>query len=76
MLICMFAFQQINAQQRTISGVVTSIDTDDPLIGAAVYVKGNEAHGVVTDLDGKYSLNVNPGDKFLVFSYVGMKTAQ
>lgn len=76
LLICLLAFQHISAQQRTIRGVVTSIDTDDPLIGATVYVKGNELNGVVTDLDGKYSLNINPDDKQIVFSYVGMKTVQ
>lgn len=76
MLICMFAFQQVYAQQRVIKGVVVSADTDDPLIGAAVFVKGQESRGVVTDIDGKYELKIGSEDKVLVFSYLGMKTEE
>ena len=62
------------AQQRTISGVILSSENQEPLIGATVSVKGNEAHGVVTDIDGKYTLEVGPDDRILVIAYLGMKT--
>ncbi len=45
-----------------------------PAIGATVRVKGVSG-GVVTDVDGKYKIKVAPGQT-LVFSYVGMKTAE
>ena len=41
----------------------------EPLIGVSVLVKGT-SNGTVTDLDGRFSLNVSVGD-ILEFSYVG-----
>lgn len=56
--------------QLQVSGVVTSSDDGEPLIGASVYVAENRANAVSTDFDGKYIINVKPGQT-LVFSYVG-----
>lgn len=64
------------AQQLIVKGVVRSMDDGEPLIGATVSVKGDEAHGVVTDIDGKYSLKVDAGDRVLTFAYLGMKTLE
>lgn len=72
----MLAFQQVYAQQRVIKGVIVAEDSGEPLIGATVHVKGDEANGVVTDLDGKYELSIKADDQVLVFSYVGMKSAE
>ena len=66
----------VQAQQLEIKGVVTSSDDKQPLIGATVSVKGAPGRGVVTDMDGRYSLHVEASDKFLVVSYVGMKTVE
>ena len=55
----------------TVSGTVTD-DTDQPVIGASVIVKGSTT-GVPTDLDGKYTIDV-PADAVLEFSYVGLRT--
>lgn len=66
----------IQAQQLEIKGIVTSSDDQLPLIGATVSVKGATERGVVTDVDGSYILNVEPTDKILVISYVGMKTTE
>lgn len=52
----------------TVSGKVVD-NTGAPLAGAGVVVKGTST-GVVTDLDGNYSIQV-AGDKTLVFSYIG-----
>ena len=73
LLLCVVC-QQTFAQQRTISGLVISAEDHEPLIGATISVQGNEAHGVVTDIDGKYTLEVGPDDKILVVAYLGMKT--
>jgi TonB-linked SusC/RagA family outer membrane protein len=66
-----FAF----AQTRTISGIVTSSEDGSAIPGVTVQVKGTTV-GTTTDLDGKYMLEVKPGYKVLVFSYVGMKTKE
>ena len=62
------------AQPRvTVSGTVVD-DQNEPLIGAGVFEKGT-ANGVVTDVDGKYSISV-PAGATLVFSSVGFATQE
>ena len=58
------------AQQKTISGVVVD-ETNEPLIGVSVVVKGTTT-GVITDFDGRYALSV-PENSTISFSYIGMK---
>lgn len=60
--------------QRTVVGQVSDQD-GEPLIGASVLVKGSTA-GTVTDIDGKYSVNVPAGFNTLVFSYTGYETQE
>lgn len=55
-------------QQGKVTGVVTDAE-GDPLIGASVTIKGTQK-GVVTNIDGEYSIDAKPGD-ILVVSYVG-----
>ncbi|MBR5825354.1 MAG: carboxypeptidase-like regulatory domain-containing protein, partial [Paludibacteraceae bacterium] len=62
------------AQQLTVTGVVTSKDDGEPIIGASILVKGT-TNGTITDFDGNYSINVAKGET-LVVSYVGMKTQE
>ncbi|PLX05063.1 MAG: SusC/RagA family TonB-linked outer membrane protein [Marinilabiliales bacterium] len=64
-----------NAQTRTISGKVTSADDGMGIPGATVVIKGTTT-GTTTDLDGKYTLNVEPSAEALVFSFVGMSTVE
>lgn len=59
------------AQELKINGVVTSSSTGEELIGVSILVKGT-GKGVVTGVDGSYSLTANPGQE-LEFSYVGYK---
>ena len=59
------------AGAHTVTGLLTE-STGDPIIGATVKISGKQG-GVVTDLDGKYSIKVNDGDE-LVFSYIGFET--
>ncbi len=61
-------------QNLTISGIVTSDSDHLPLIGVSVQVKGT-TNGTITDLDGNYTLNVQPGQT-LVFSYIGFMTQE
>ncbi len=59
---------QLNAQQITISGVVTD-NSGLPLTGVNIIEKGT-SNGTQTNFDGNYSINANIGGT-LVFSYVG-----
>lgn len=62
------------AQQRALSGKVTDI-AGEAVVGATVMVKG-ASQGTITDLDGRFSLQVPAGARTLTVSYVGMKTAE
>ncbi len=52
-----------------INGRVTD-ENGDPLIGATVLIKGT-TRGTITDVEGRYELNVPPEANTLVFTYVG-----
>ncbi|CAM1373885.1 SusC/RagA family TonB-linked outer membrane protein [Tenacibaculum xiamenense] len=74
LLLC-FSFLLVhfaNAQEKTLSGVVTSKSDGMPLPGVGVLIKGT-LKGVETDFDGKYQIKASVGD-VLVFSYVGMQS--
>ena len=62
----------LQQSKRSISGVVTDAVTREPLIGVSVLVKGTQG-GTVTDLDGRFSLQVESGST-LELSYIGYKT--
>ncbi len=62
------------AQSRQVTGVITGED-NDPLIGASVVEKGTN-NGVVTDVDGKYSITVTGDNAVLTISYVGNTTQE
>ncbi|UJH90975.1 carboxypeptidase-like regulatory domain-containing protein [Antarcticibacterium sp. 1MA-6-2] len=57
------------AQQRTVSGKVTSAGDGMPLPGVNVIVQGTN-QGTITDMDGNFSLTV-PENATLVFSSLG-----
>ncbi|MCC8170502.1 MAG: SusC/RagA family TonB-linked outer membrane protein [Parabacteroides sp.] len=61
-------------QERTVSGVVTD-ENGEPVIGAAVVVKGTTI-GTTTDIDGIFRLAIPADAKTLQFTYVGMKTVE
>src|SRR5450759_1379267 len=56
-------------QQLKITGIVT--DKNGPIPGANVVVTGTTL-GVITDFEGKFSIEVLQGDKSVKFSFVGM----
>ena len=70
-LACFFLFLGGVLAQTTISGTVVSQSDGSPVVGASVKIFGTK-QGTVTDVDGHFSLNVNPGTKLIV-SYLGMK---
>nr|WP_288837407.1 TonB-dependent receptor [uncultured Flavobacterium sp.] len=62
-------------QQITIKGKVTSAEDNMGLPGVNVVVKGS-TQGVMTDIDGNFSISVPSNNTVLVFSAVGMKTQE
>ncbi len=60
-----------NAQQLTVTGTVT--DANGPMVGVTVIEKGNETNGVMTDIDGKYSIKV-PASAEIVFESIGYQS--
>lgn len=61
--------------QKTITGKVTDATSKEPLIGATIQVKGTNI-GVVTDVNGNYSLIVQQNSSTLVFGFVGYDNKQ
>lgn len=64
----------IMAQSRNVQGRIVDAKSNEPLIGVTVKEAGT-SHGVVTDLDGCFTISVSPDAKLLV-SYVGYKNLQ
>src|SRR5688572_27345632 len=70
-----FAFTAMWAQERTVSGTVTSTEDGTSLPGVNVLLKGTTT-GTSTDADGKYSLSVPASGGSLVFSFIGLSTQE
>ncbi|MDP2890725.1 MAG: TonB-dependent receptor [Bacteroidota bacterium] len=74
-LIIVLSFSAVFAQQgKTIRGTVTD-NTNLPLPGVTVSVKGAPV-GTITGSDGTYTIQVPATGKVLAFSFVGMKTTE
>ncbi|QNK78042.1 von Willebrand factor type A domain-containing protein [Winogradskyella sp. PAMC22761] len=63
---------QLIAQEKTITGTVTSVSDGLPLPGVNVIIKGS-TNGAQTNFDGQYNIKAQAGD-ILVFSYIGQKS--
>ncbi|WMI68614.1 SusC/RagA family TonB-linked outer membrane protein [Mangrovimonas sp. YM274] len=73
--LCSLLFFAVNftfAQEKTVTGTVTSQANGMPIPGVNVLVEGT-THGTQTDFDGNYTLTASVGD-VLTFSYLGMTT--
>ncbi len=68
-------FFGIHAQDRQVSGKVTSTDDNSPLPGVNVVLKGT-SNGAVTDANGVYRINVPSSGGTLVFSFIGMESRE
>ena len=73
-LLTSFAFT-LKAQERTVSGNVTSSEDGTPIPGVNVVVKGT-AIGTISDIEGDYSIRVPSDESTLVFSYIGLITEE
>ena len=63
----------VYAQTQTVNGIVKE-QSGEPVVGASILEKGT-ANGCTTDIDGKFTLKVNPGASLLI-TYVGFETQE
>ena len=68
------SYEYVNQQTGQVTGIVKDAN-GEPLIGVNVVEKGNVQNGSITDLDGRFKLNVGP-NAVLVCSYIGYKTVE
>ena len=61
--------ETVQQQKQRISGLLTD-SNGDPIIGATVRVQGTTNRGVISDVEGRYSIEAAPGE-VLEFSYIG-----
>ncbi|WP_035483830.1 SusC/RagA family TonB-linked outer membrane protein [Gaetbulibacter saemankumensis] len=61
--------------QMEVRGIVKDIETDTPLLGATVLVKGT-SNGTITDINGLFKLSVESQDVLLRISYTGYQTVE
>ena len=71
-LASLFLYVGLALAQTKVTGTVISQEDGEPIIGASVVVQGSKT-GVVTDMNGQFSLSVPEGKK-IVISYIGMKS--
>lgn len=65
---------EVTLAQTEISGRIVDARTHEPLIGASIIVKDEKAEGVVTDIDGNFSLSTKRGTPLkLKVEYIGYR---
>ena len=74
MLVALFSFMVLQAQEKAISGTVTDANDGMSIPGASIVVKGT-VNGTITDMDGHYTMNAPMGST-IVISFVGYKTQE
>jgi TonB-linked SusC/RagA family outer membrane protein len=73
LMVTMFPFVMSRAEsQRTVTGTVVD-DRGEPLIGASILILGTHS-GAVSDIDGKFSIQVPDGSNTLRVSYTGFRS--
>ncbi len=72
--VAVMAFGQVWAEAQTIKGTVVNDADGEPIIGASIQVKGT-TQGTITDVDGSFSIEAEPGATIVV-SFIGMNTQE
>ncbi|MEO1052461.1 MAG: SusC/RagA family TonB-linked outer membrane protein [Bacteroidota bacterium] len=75
MVLSVFTFGEIWAQDRNVSGKVTAIEDGATIPGVNVVLKGT-TNGTVTDIDGNFKLSVPASGGILIFSFIGYQTQE
>lgn len=74
-LMIAFSFP-LMAQGGILKGVVIDKETKEPLIGASVRIKDSRGVGVVTDVNGEFSLDIKSSQTILQVNYIGYNEVQ
>ena len=74
-LFLLFSIISIFSQRVILRGIINDVATKEALVGASIVVK-NTTRGTITDLDGKYQLELEKGNYDIVISYVGYTTIE
>lgn len=74
-VLCLLLTMPALAQNRRVTGQVTSADDGTPLPGVSVVAKGT-SRGTQSDANGNYALELPPNISTLVFSFVGVTTQE
>ncbi|PZX49585.1 TonB-dependent receptor [Algoriphagus chordae] len=61
--------------QEEINALVMDVTNSEPLLGATVYWENEISSGVISDLDGRFSLKSSSFPRKIVISYIGYKTS-
>jgi hypothetical protein len=69
--LCLCLIPSVMMAQSSVTGIVTENSNDEGLPGVSIIEKGT-VNGTVTDVDGKYSIELKNPTSVLVFSYLGM----
>ena len=67
--------QTVWAQSKTVKGKVTD-GSSEPLIGVSVTIKGTQNTGVITDVNGDFTITVPNEKTVLLFNYIGFSEAE
>ena len=62
-----------NSRKRTLTGTVVDETDGTPIVGANVIIK-NSKTGVITDLDGRFSISINEKGETLEISYIDIRS--
>ena len=76
LLLVLLQVQFVMAQGRRISGIITSSDEELPLIGVTVVDKQRPTNGVLTGVDGRFTITVADATKSLSISYIGYTSSE
>ena len=71
-LIALFVSLIAIAQNRTIKGILIDAESGEPIVGAAITLPGGQ-NGVVSNLDGEFTVNVKNEAQTLFISCLGYK---
>ncbi|MBT0810583.1 TonB-dependent receptor [Litoribacter ruber] len=69
-LLSFICCQELMAQERTVTGKVTDLNSGEELPFVNVSIKGT-TRGTTTDIDGNYSIGVQSNEEILVYSFIG-----
>jgi TonB-linked SusC/RagA family outer membrane protein len=73
--LCSLVVLSAHAQQRRVTGTVTSSEDNGPIPGVNVVLKSAKV-GTITDVDGNYAIDVTGDEDVLQYSYIGMESQE